>query len=44
MEFCLLRPLVVRCGGMDVEVAGGKLRAMLAALLLKAGRVVTWRN
>jgi DNA-binding SARP family transcriptional activator len=40
MEFCLLGPLVVRCGGMDVEVAGGKLRAVLAALLLNAGRVV----
>jgi DNA-binding SARP family transcriptional activator len=40
MEFCLLGPLVVRRAGVDVLVVGGKQRAVLAALLLNAGRVV----
>jgi DNA-binding SARP family transcriptional activator/Flp pilus assembly protein TadD len=40
MEFCLLGPLAVRCGGVAVPVAAGKQRAVLAALLLDAGRVV----
>src|SRR5216683_2659659 len=39
-EFCLLGPLVVRCGGVLVPVRAGKQRAVLAALLLNAGRVV----
>src|ERR1700690_2683501 len=41
MEFCLLGPLVVRCGGAVVPVAPGKQRAVLAALLLNARRVVS---
>jgi DNA-binding SARP family transcriptional activator len=41
MEFCLLGPLVVRNGGAAVRVPPGKQRALLAALLLKAGRLVT---
>jgi DNA-binding SARP family transcriptional activator len=40
MEFCLLGSLVVRCGGVVVPVQPGKQRAVLAALLLDAGRVV----
>jgi DNA-binding SARP family transcriptional activator len=40
MEFCLLGPLTVRCDGAAVPVAAGKQRAVLAALLLDAGRVV----
>jgi DNA-binding SARP family transcriptional activator len=40
MEFCLLGPLVVRRDGVVVEVPAGKQRAVLAALLLSAGRVV----
>jgi DNA-binding SARP family transcriptional activator/Tfp pilus assembly protein PilF len=40
MEFCLLGPLTVRCDGAAVTVAAGKQRAVLAALLLDAGRVV----
>ena len=39
-EFCLLGPLVVRCGGVVVRVQPGKQRVVLAALLLDAGRVV----
>src|SRR5216683_2746621 len=41
MEFCLLGPMVVRHGGVAVPVPPGKQRAMLAALLLDANRVVT---
>jgi DNA-binding SARP family transcriptional activator len=41
MEFCLLGPLVVRCGGVVVPVAPGKQRAVLAVLLLNAGRVIS---
>jgi DNA-binding SARP family transcriptional activator/tetratricopeptide (TPR) repeat protein len=40
VEFGLLGPLVVRSGGELVEVPQGKQRALLAALLLKAGRMV----
>jgi DNA-binding SARP family transcriptional activator len=40
MEFGLLGPLVVRCAGQVVPIAGGRQRAVLAALLLDAGRVV----
>lgn len=39
-EFCLLGPLVVRRGGVVAAVRPGKQRAVLAALLLSAGRVV----
>jgi DNA-binding SARP family transcriptional activator/tetratricopeptide (TPR) repeat protein len=41
MAFCLLGPLVVRSGGVEVPVPRGKQRAVLAALLLSAGRVVS---
>jgi DNA-binding SARP family transcriptional activator/Tfp pilus assembly protein PilF len=40
MQFCLLGPLVVRHSGVEVPVAAGKQRAVLAALLLDANRVV----
>jgi DNA-binding SARP family transcriptional activator/Flp pilus assembly protein TadD len=39
-EFCLLGPLAVRRGDTLVAVGPGKQRAVLAALLLNAGRVV----
>jgi DNA-binding SARP family transcriptional activator len=39
-EFCLLGPLVVRCGGVPVPVRPGKQRAVLALLLLNPGQVV----
>jgi DNA-binding SARP family transcriptional activator/tetratricopeptide (TPR) repeat protein len=41
VEFGLLGPLTVRCDGDTVPVPPGKQRAVLAALLLKAGQVVT---
>ncbi len=41
MEFCLLGPLTVRCAGAVVRIPPGKQRALLAALLLNAGRVVS---
>jgi DNA-binding SARP family transcriptional activator/Tfp pilus assembly protein PilF len=41
LEFCLLGPLVVRRDGVDVPVPAGKPRAVLAALLLGAGDLVT---
>jgi DNA-binding SARP family transcriptional activator len=41
LEFCLLGPLVVRRHGLAVPVPGGKPRAVLAALLLDAGELVT---
>ena len=41
MEFGLLGPLVVRCGGAELPVIAGKQRIVLAALLLRAGRVVS---
>jgi DNA-binding SARP family transcriptional activator/Tfp pilus assembly protein PilF len=40
MEFCLLGPLAVRRGDTVVPVQPGKQRAVLAALLLNANRVV----
>jgi DNA-binding SARP family transcriptional activator/tetratricopeptide (TPR) repeat protein len=40
MEFGLLGPLSVRRGGMEMPVPPGKQRVLLAALLLRAGRVV----
>lgn len=40
-EFCLLGPLMVRSGTAVVPVPRGKQRAVLAALLLSAGRVVS---
>jgi DNA-binding SARP family transcriptional activator len=39
-EFSLLGPLLVRCGGVAVPIPPGQQRALLAALLLSAGRVV----
>jgi DNA-binding SARP family transcriptional activator/tetratricopeptide (TPR) repeat protein len=41
LEFCLLGPLVVRCGGVALPVPRGRQRAVLAVLLLNAGRVVS---
>jgi DNA-binding SARP family transcriptional activator len=41
LEFCVLGPVVVRCGGVALPVARGKQRAVLAVLLLNAGRVVS---
>lgn len=41
MEFGLLGPLVVRCGGLTVPVPRGKQRAVLAALLLNANQTVS---
>jgi DNA-binding SARP family transcriptional activator/Flp pilus assembly protein TadD len=41
LEFCLLGPLVVRCGEVVLPVPRGKQRAVLAVLLLNAGRVVS---
>jgi DNA-binding SARP family transcriptional activator/tetratricopeptide (TPR) repeat protein len=41
VEFGLLGPLVVRCEGTVVSVAGGRQGALLAALLLDANRLVT---
>lgn len=40
MQFALLGPLEVRDDGRTVEIARGKPRALLALLLLSAGRVV----
>jgi DNA-binding SARP family transcriptional activator len=40
MEFCLLGPLEVRRGAVVVPVRSGRQRAVLAALLLEANRVV----
>jgi DNA-binding SARP family transcriptional activator/Tfp pilus assembly protein PilF len=41
MEFCLLGPLLVRRDGAAVPIPRGKQRALLAALLLQAGRPVS---
>jgi DNA-binding SARP family transcriptional activator len=41
LEFCLLGPLVVRSGGVVLPVPRGRQRAVLAVLLLNAGRVVS---
>jgi len=40
MEFGLLGPLVVRCGGSEVPVRRGHPRALLAVLLLETNHVV----
>jgi DNA-binding SARP family transcriptional activator/tetratricopeptide (TPR) repeat protein len=40
-EFCLLGPLMVRRAGAVVPVSRGKQRAVLAALLLNANRIVS---
>jgi len=40
MEFCLLGPLTVRCGGTALAVPRGRQRAVLATLLLRANHVV----
>ncbi len=41
LEFCLLGPVVVRCDGVALPVPRGSQRAVLAVLLLNAGRVVS---
>jgi DNA-binding SARP family transcriptional activator/tetratricopeptide (TPR) repeat protein len=41
LEFCLLGPVVVRRGGVALPVPRGSQRAVLAVLLLNAGRVVS---
>lgn len=43
VEFCLLGPLAVHCGGADVPVPRGKQRMLLSVLLLNAGYVVPTR-
>jgi DNA-binding SARP family transcriptional activator len=40
IEFCLLGPLEVRCGGVVAAVRPGRQRAVLAGLLLNAGQIV----
>jgi DNA-binding SARP family transcriptional activator len=40
VEFSLLGPLMVRREGMPVDIAAGRQRALLAALLVNAGQVV----
>jgi DNA-binding SARP family transcriptional activator len=40
MEFGLLGPLTVRCGGTALAVPQGRQRAALAALLLRGNRAV----
>jgi DNA-binding SARP family transcriptional activator len=44
MEFCLLGPLMLRCDGVPVPTPPGKQQVVLAALLLRAGRVVSARE
>ena len=41
LEFCLLGPLLVQSGGITVPVTQARPRAVLAALLLNAGRPVS---
>ena len=41
LEFCLLGPVAVRRGGVALPVPRGRQRAVLAVLLLNAGRVVS---
>jgi len=41
MEFRVLGPLDVRLGGETLALGGGKQRAVLAVLLLRAGEVVS---
>lgn len=40
VEFSLLGPLMVRREGMSVDIAAGRQRVLLAALLVNAGRVM----
>jgi DNA-binding SARP family transcriptional activator len=40
LEFCVLGPLLVRSGGVVVPVTQARSRAVLAVLLLSAGRPV----
>ena len=40
LDFCLLGPLRVRSGERDVPIGPGRQRALLATLLLSAGRMV----
>ena len=40
LEFCLLGPLLVRSGSQPVPIGRAKERSVLAALLLRAGRMV----
>jgi DNA-binding SARP family transcriptional activator len=41
LEFCLLGPVAVHCGGVAMPVPRGRQRAVLAVLLLNAGRVMS---
>jgi DNA-binding SARP family transcriptional activator len=41
VEFCLLGPMVVRCGGVSVSLPRGRQRTLLAVLLLRRGRALT---
>jgi DNA-binding SARP family transcriptional activator len=41
VEFCLLGPMVVRCGGVSVPLSRGRQRTLLAVLLLGRGRALT---
>jgi DNA-binding SARP family transcriptional activator len=41
VEFCLLGPMVVRCGGVSVPLPRGRQRTLLAVLLLGRGRALT---
>ena len=41
MEFAILGPLEVRCGGQIVALRRGRPRALLTSLLLRVGRVVS---
>ena len=41
VEFCLLGPLVVRCGGVSVSLPRGRQRTLLTVLLLRRGRALT---
>jgi DNA-binding SARP family transcriptional activator len=41
LEFCLLGPVAVRRGGVALPVSRGRQRAVLAVLLLNAGRTVS---
>ncbi|GAA2829649.1 BTAD domain-containing putative transcriptional regulator [Kitasatospora sp. CM 4170] len=41
LRICVLGPVRVRCGGRDVPAGSGQRQAVLAALALRAGHVVT---
>ena len=41
IQFCLLGPLMVRCGEVVVPLPPGKQRTILAALLLNTGQVIS---